>query len=192
MSGYRCIVADPPWPQQGAGALVGRMGFGDSTGPSKPLPYATMNVEEIAALPVNQLAHPDGAICWMWTTNGFLEVAFDVLRTWGFRPSHTLVWAKALMGHGIGRQVGISTEFIIRGVRGRPVVERKIRGTWFTWKRPYDERGKPMHSGKPAGFYELVEAHAPGPYVELFARRSRMGWDSWGDQAPDSIAWAAS
>ena len=47
-----------------------------------------------------------------------------------------------------------------------------------------------MHSGKPAGFYELVEAHSPGPYVELFARRMRLGWDAWGDQAPESIAWA--
>jgi N6-adenosine-specific RNA methylase IME4 len=72
---YRCIVADPPWPQKGAGALVGRRGFGDATGASKPLPYPTMSVPEIAALPVGDLAHPEGAICWMWTTNGFLPHA---------------------------------------------------------------------------------------------------------------------
>lgn len=190
MSTYRGIAVDPPWPQQGAGALRGREGFLDANGASKPLPYATMTVPQIAALPVGDLAHPDGAICWLWTTNGFLPDAFAVLAGWGFRYTHTLVWAKALMGHGIGREVGISAEYILRGVSGRPTVDRKIRGTWHAWKRPYDQRGKPMHSAKPAGFYELVEAHAPGPYVELFARRSRMGWDTWGDQAPESIAWA--
>lgn len=191
VNGYRGIVIDPPWPQQGAGALVGRMGFGDATGASKPLPYATMTVPEIAALPVADLAHPDGAICWLWTTNGFLPQAWTVLDAWGFRYTHTLVWAKAIMGHGIGREVGISTEYVLRAVRGRPAVDRKIRGTWFPWKRQYDERGKPMHSAKPAGFFELVESHASGPYVEVFARRTRMGWDAWGDQAPDPIAWAA-
>lgn len=188
---YRCIVVDPPWPQQGAGALRGREGWHDAIGASKPLPYPTMTVAQIAALPVAELADTD-AICWLWATNGFLPNAFHVLDAWGFRYSHTIVWSKALMGHGIGRHVGISTEYVLRGVRGRPTITRKIRGTSYAWKRPYDERGKPMHSAKPAGFFELAEQHSPGPYVELFARRMRMGWDAWGDQAPESIAWEAS
>lgn len=186
---YRCIVADPPWPQQGAGALVGRMGFGDATGSSKPLAYETMTVDQIAALPVSDLADPDGAVLWLWTTNGFLPDTWHVLTAWGFRYTHTLTWAKALMGGGIGRQVGISTEFVVRAVRGRPVIDRKIVGTWHRWKRQYDERGKPMHSAKPAGFYEMAEAHSQGPYLDLFARRMRLGWDAWGDQAPESIHW---
>jgi N6-adenosine-specific RNA methylase IME4 len=33
---------------------------------------------------------------------------------------------------------------------------------------------------KPAAFYDVVEKVSPGPYVELFCRSPRMGWDAWG------------
>jgi N6-adenosine-specific RNA methylase IME4 len=36
------------------------------------------------------------------------------------------------------------------------------------------------HSVKPDAFGDLVERVSPGPYLELFCRRPRMGWDSWG------------
>lgn len=47
---------------------------------------------------------------------------------------------------------------------------------WWTWPR-----GK--HSEKPDAFYDLVEQVSPAPYVELFARRARFGWDYWGDES---------
>ena len=31
-------------------------------------------------------------------------------------------------------------------------------------------------------FYEIVEQASPGPYLELFARRDRAGWTSWGNE----------
>jgi hypothetical protein len=37
------------------------------------------------------------------------------------------------------------------------------------------------HSEKPAAFYKLVEALAPGPYLELFGRAPRKGWTVIGD-----------
>lgn len=37
-----------------------------------------------------------------------------------------------------------------------------------------------QHSLKPAAFLDAVERVSPGPYVELFARAPRLGWDSWG------------
>jgi N6-adenosine-specific RNA methylase IME4 len=122
---YRCIVIDPPWPQKGAGALRGREGFGDATGASKPMPYATMSLDAIAALPVRQLADPTGCHLYLWTTSGFLDDAFDVLRTWGFRYSTTLVWAKKPMGGGMGGDYGISTEFVLYARRGNlPALSR--------------------------------------------------------------------
>jgi N6-adenosine-specific RNA methylase IME4 len=39
------------------------------------------------------------------------------------------------------------------------------------------------HSAKPEAFIDMVEQVSPGPYVELFARRARFGWDYWGDQS---------
>jgi N6-adenosine-specific RNA methylase IME4 len=29
----------------------------------------------------------------------------------------------------------------------------------------------------------MVEQVSPGPYLELFARRARFGWDYWGDES---------
>jgi N6-adenosine-specific RNA methylase IME4 len=40
-----------------------------------------------------------------------------------------------------------------------------------------------MHSAKPEAFLDVVEQVSPGPYLELFSRRARLGWDTWGDEA---------
>jgi len=192
VNGYRCIVADPPWPQRTRGTLRGREGWHDSHGASQEMRYATMPVAGIAALPVAELADPGGAHLYLWTTSRFLDDAFDVARAWGFRYSTTLVWAKTPMGGGLGGAYGISTEFVVYARRGHLAERERVRGTWFTWKRPYDERGKPMHSAKPPEFYEMAEQVGHAPRLELFARRSRPGWDAWGDQAPNPIEWVAS
>lgn len=184
---YQTIVADPPWPQKGAGALRGREGWHDSTGASKEMPYSTMSLDDIKAMPVGDLA--DAAHLYLWTTNGFLDDAFDVMRSWGFSYSTLLVWAKNPMGGGLGGAYGISTEYVLFGRKGTLPALSKVRGTWFNWKRPYDERGKPKHSAKPPEFFDMVETVSPGPRVELFARSARQGWDVWGDQAPDPIDW---
>jgi N6-adenosine-specific RNA methylase IME4 len=59
----------------------------------------------------------------------------------------------------------------------RPVVDPtrgpRVDSTWWTWPRG-------RHSEKPAAFLDVVERVSPGPYVELFARAPRLGWDSWG------------
>jgi N6-adenosine-specific RNA methylase IME4 len=145
-----------------------------------------MTVEQISALPISDLAHPDGAHLYLWTTNGFLPAAFDVLTAWGFCYSTTLVWAKTPMGGGLGGAFGISTEYVLYARRGRVQAADRVRGTWFNWKRPYDERGKPMHSAKPPEFY-VAERVSLAPRLEMFARRARDGWDVWGDQAPGAI-----
>jgi N6-adenosine-specific RNA methylase IME4 len=183
---YRCIVTDPPWPQKSAGSLRGPKGFGGARGLSKPMPYKTMTIADIAALPVAQLADPTGCHLYMWTTNRFLFDAGRILEAWGFTYSTTLVWAKRPMGGGLGGSYGISTEYVLFARRGSLPALSRVKGTWFTWKRPY-LGGKPMHSGKPEGFYVMAEAVSPGPRLDMFARRGRMGWDCWGDQAPGSI-----
>jgi len=38
------------------------------------------------------------------------------------------------------------------------------------------------HSRKPDETYARIERLLPGPYLELFARQSRPGWDGFGDQ----------
>ena len=185
MTRYATIVADPPWKVM-AGPLNGREGFGDATGASRPLAYPSMTVDEIKALRVRDVAAADSHL-YLWTTNGYLPAAFDVAKAWGFAYSTTLVWAKNLMGGGLGGAYGISTEFCLFCRRGSLATLRNVGGTWFNWKRPYDERGKPKHSAKPKEFFGLVEDVSPGPYLELFAREKREGWHSWGNEIESDL-----
>ena len=41
------------------------------------------------------------------------------------------------------------------------------------------------------GFLDLVEQVSPGPYLELFARRKRIGWDVWGDEVESDVEMAS-
>jgi N6-adenosine-specific RNA methylase IME4 len=137
-----------------------------------------MTVQEIALLPVRDLAGDDASL-YLWTTNGYVEQAYAVVRAWGFKPSTLHTWCKAPMGGGLGGAFGITSEYFLYARRGSPV-ERRVTGTWHTWKRRY-VNGKPSHSSKPHEFFDLVEQVNNGPYVELFARPPhRLGWDVWG------------
>ena len=169
MSGkYRTVVADPPW------ALEWNANIGKGRSGREGLPYATMTLEQIAALPIGDLADRDAHL-WLWTTATFLYDAPRIALSWGFRPTYTLIWAKP--GLGVGGRFRHNVEFLLFCERGAqlPVTARNL-GTYFIWPRG-------AHSAKPDAFYDLVEQVSPGPYVELFARRARFGWDYWGDQS---------
>lgn len=186
MTLYSTIVADPPWDVMagpaGAPYLLDADGvqrWDKVSRPSRPLAYPSMTVDEIKAL---QVPAANDAHLYLWTTNGYLRQAFDVIEAWGFTYSTTLVWAKNLMGGGLGGAYGISTEFCLFARRGSLKAHGRVGGTWFNWPRPYDGRGKPMHSAKPAAFIDMVEQVSPGPYLEMFARDNRLGWDAWGNE----------
>jgi len=186
---FRAIVADPPW-HTNTGPLSGQgMNFETrGTHRSRPVAYPTMTLDAIKAMPVSRFAADDCAL-YLWTTSGYLHSAFHVLEAWGFAYSTTLVWGKTPMGSGLGGCWGISTEFILYGRRGSPEERYKHKGTalGFGWKRVYGSDGKPIHSAKPPAFQDMVEAMHPGPYLELFARRQRLGWETWGDQALEHV-----
>ena len=160
---YATIVADPPWhygtpqlPIPGAAAPRG-------------LPYGSMSLSEIKALPVGGLA-TDGRV-FLWTTNRHLRHAWDVLEAWGYEPGgRVLVWGKKPRA-----TTTVTTEFVLIGKKGNPPRLPWHGTTWFQWPH---QRG---HSTKPAAFGDLVESWCPGPYVELFSRAPRLGWDSWGN-----------
>jgi N6-adenosine-specific RNA methylase IME4 len=140
----------------------------------KALNYSTQSVEQIAELPVGDIAATD-CVLFLWTTNRYIEAAYDVARTWGFRPSQLLTWCKTPRGIGPGGAFASTTEFIIYARQGTPKTNR-VDSTW--WHLPRAVNG--AHSEKPAGFLDIVQQVSPGPYVELFARQQRLGWDGWG------------
>lgn len=181
MSRYRTIVADPPWPYP--------EGF-NGWGKRRPLPYEAMSVEDICAIDVPSLFDGEGYL-FLWATGKYMEDAYKVVRAWRCAPKQLLTWCKEPMGKGLGGMFASTTEFIIVAQRvgpagkshGRATTGVRIPTTWFQWKRPYNSEGKPMHSAKPDGFLDMVEQVAPGPYLEMFARRARFGWDYWGDES---------
>jgi N6-adenosine-specific RNA methylase IME4 len=172
---YRTIVADPPWHYDKAGAYSWRKGA--PSGEVRPmLGYGTMTVEEIAALPVEEWAE-DNAALFVWTTHRYVWQTPGIVKAWGFEPVKLLTWAKPPTGFSMGGTFGNSTEFVLYARRGRNVATEKVSRDWWDWPR----RGG--HSAKPDAFLDIVEQTHPGPYLEMFARRGRFGWDYWGDQS---------
>ena len=194
MNQYATIVADPPWKVGAGRALVGYVMEGDKQiwNPagvnSRQLAYPSMSVDAIAAL---QVPAAPNAHLYLWTINKYLREAFDVVKAWGFTYSTMLVWAKNPKGGGLGGTYGISTEFCLFCRRGTLATMRDIPTTWFNWKRPYDERGKPKHSAKPPEFFAMVDQVSPGPHLEMFARERRLGWDAWGNEVKSDVEIAA-
>jgi N6-adenosine-specific RNA methylase IME4 len=162
---YRTIVADPPWRYEQGGPTTG-------FAPLRPPPYSSMTLQDIEALPVQKLAG-ERAHLYLWTTNRYLVAANAIASMWGFRPSQILTWCKTPHGIGPGGAFSNTTEFVLYCRRGSLPYQRRIDTTWFDWPRG-------AHSVKPAAFFDLVESVSPGPYVELFARAPRLGWDHWG------------
>jgi N6-adenosine-specific RNA methylase IME4 len=182
---YSTIVADPAWPMpesgkrtRGPADVASGVWWGNFVGQSTPIPYSTMTVEDIEAMPVSTIADAHAHL-YLWTVNRHIEDAYRIARAWGFRPAQLLTWAKPPMGIGFGGAFTTTTEFVLFCRRGTLKARRRVDSSWWAWSRVYVD-GHIAHSAKPDAFGDLVEAVSPGPYVELFCRRPRLGWDSWG------------
>ncbi len=154
-------------------ARAARATSGEFTGTG--LPYGTMTVEQIAALPVGEMADRDAHL-YLWTTQRYLWDAREIATRWGFKASKVLTWCKAPTGFAMGGAYGNASEFILFCRRGSLAAQTRIPRDWWEWPRA-------AHSAKPEAFIDMVETVSPGPYVEMFARRARFGWDYWGDQS---------
>ncbi len=160
---YHVLVADPPWPYTKRSADTTHRGT---------IPYPSMTIADIEALDVGSLAHED-CILWLWTTNAFMAEAHQVARSWGFEVKTILTWAKDRMG--LGDWLRGQTEHCLLAVKGRPVVTLSNQTTLL-----HGRVGE--HSQKPEEFYRLVESLCPGSKCELFARRRRDGWYTFGSE----------
>jgi N6-adenosine-specific RNA methylase IME4 len=172
---FGTVLIDPPWR------------FANRTGKVAPehrrlSRYDTMSFEEIAALPVSDLALARSHL-YLWTPNALLFEALSIIKAWGFTYKTNLVWYKVRKdggpdGRGVGFYYRNVTELLLFAVRGKLRTlppGRKQVNVIVTRKQE--------HSWKPSEQYAIIEACSPGPYLELFARRQRPGWTCWGDQA---------
>jgi N6-adenosine-specific RNA methylase IME4 len=179
---YRTIVADPPWAYDGGfpSHIGGRVSLGKGGTTSKPLPYGSMSLEHIKALDVRGMADPHGAFLWLWTTNRYLRAGFDVLEAWGFDYIQTFVWVKDRRNPFAASLAPNHAEFALVGRRGGA---KRIGTAASNVLDVAVNPNKVAHSTKPDAFLDLVETVSPGPYLEMFARRARFGWDYWGNES---------
>ena len=107
--------------------------------------------------------------------------AHEVARAWGFEPKTIITWVKThkdnptKLSMKTGYWYRSATEHILFAVRGSLRLSGPAKPTAVLSPRL-------PHSVKPPWCYELIERQSPGPYLELFARALRAGWDAWGDQ----------
>mgnify|MGYP002346471221 CR=1 FL=1 len=183
--GFGCIIADPPW------------SFDDKGSRAAPdwkehTLYQTMDARSIVDMPVELLA-ADNAHLYIWTTDVHLPLALAVMEAWGFNYKKTLAWVKrqaatsVIQGEeqvlrgplhiGMGHYYRTAKELVLFGTRGRaPALVHNLPDVF--------EGPRTQHSRKPDTLHEWAEKLSPGPRLELFARRSREGWEAWGDQFP--------
>lgn len=176
---YRTLYIDPPWEYRAGG--------------NRKPPYPTMPLKEILATPVGELAAPDCAL-FCWTSGPFLEWSMQCLSTWGFKfKTYPFVWVKTWpretgrlfvdwqetidnsAAKGTGHWTQSNAEIVLLGTRGRP--GRVSTGVPQIIAHPRME-----HSRKPEQVADLIEQLVDGPRAEVFARRSRPGWDTSGNQ----------
>jgi N6-adenosine-specific RNA methylase IME4 len=142
--------------------------------------YDCMLPEELTALPVADLA-AEGAFLFSWVPLRSVFLAEPLMCAWGFNFSGAAFsWVKLnpkkltpFMGGGYGTRHNVEVCWL--GRRGEP--RRKSAGVRELIEAPVRE-----HSRKPDETYERIEEFCDGPYCELFARQTRKGWDSWGDE----------
>jgi N6-adenosine-specific RNA methylase IME4 len=172
---FSVIVADPPWQYDVSGVQ------GDPN-----VHYPTVRLGEMLNYPVAQWA-ADDAVLAMWGTWPKLNEAPPLMAAWGFRYVTGFPWIKTAPGTGsIRRGVGFWTqsasEFVLIGRRGEPKKAGQaapVLGLLLGEDRQFFAPVR-EHSRKPYGVQDWLEEMFDGPYLELFARRERPGWTTWG------------
>ncbi len=171
---YDLIVVDPPWNVR---KLTHR-----ARPKQTKMDYKTMDLEDIGNLEVRSISSKS-CWCFLWTTQKFLFQAPKIIEGWGFRHLLTMVWEKTY-----GRSAGMplygfrwNAEFILVGRRGKTPTwpKKKLIPAVFSAENI-------RHSQKPDLFYEMVEPLGKRR-VDLFARKEREGWETWGNEVSGGV-----
>lgn len=175
MKKYNVIYADPPWRYQ----QKNLQGTAEKH-------YSTMSIDELCALPVEQIADKD-CILFLWATFPMLAEALQLIKAWGFKyKTVAFVWLKKnkkspTWFYGMGFWTRSNAEICLLAKRGKP--KRKSAGVHQFIISPIEE-----HSKKPDETRDrIVELMGDVLRIELFARQKTPGWDVWGNEAPDCM-----
>jgi N6-adenosine-specific RNA methylase IME4 len=171
---FTTVLADPPWQ------------FANRTGKMAPehkrlSRYPTLSLDDIKNIPVNCVTSKNSHL-YLWVPNALLGEGLEVMKAWGFNYKTNIIWHKVRKdggpdGRGVGFYFRNTTEIVLFGIRGhlRTLDPGRTQVNIIRSE-------KREHSRKPDELYNIIEACSPGPYLELFARGSRRGWQQWGNQ----------
>lgn len=159
---FDVLYADPPWKYKYV-ALDG----------NAETQYPTMQLKDICDL---EIPSAKDAILFLWATNPLLQEALEVIKAWGFTYKTNIVWIKN--GLGVGHYVRGDHELLLIGKKGNmPIPISKSRPSSVL------KALKSRHSKKPTEVYNIIESMYPNrKYFELFARKKREGWTTWGNE----------
>ncbi len=173
---FHTIYADPPWFESGGGVIC--------RGAQKH--YSLLKTPQIIEIMSDVLANivEDNAHLYLWTTNTYLPEGLKVIEALGFRYLTCITWIKNQIG--LGQYFRGLTEHCLFAVKGKQPYKYLENG-----KRAQGVTGfyssKTGHSVKPKEIYDMIEKVSYPPYLELFARNTRLGWDSWGNEVETTI-----
>lgn len=180
---FDVILLDPPWSHYGQQ---------DKWGAAAKF-YPCMSDEELLAMPIASLAKKTSVV-FCWATCPRLNFAISLLEHWGFSyRGVAFVWVKTAKSTGL--PIGA------RGVRPsivKPTTELVIAASLTSKGRPMPLASEAVaqvvlapvreHSEKPVEVLERIEALYPdASRLEMFARREREGWKSWGNQVSPTL-----
>lgn len=182
---HQVIVADPPW-----GFDDGLKEMKRDVKRSASSHYKTMTAQQVAALPVRELADPAGCLLALWVPGSMLEDGLMVMHSWGFKLKQNFVWVKLKKDYaketdwnnstrvGMGRLFRQSHELALICTSGKSV---------YPFLEDHAQRSVAFdlnagHSIKPPTLQRRLDKMFPSAAkVELFARRPCPGWTVLGD-----------
>lgn len=174
---YGIIYADPPWSYNDK-ALAGNRGAGCK--------YNLMTDAQIKNLPISDIADQN-CVLFMWATFPKIQEGLDVMKAWGFTyKTCAFTWVKTnKKSHnttfmGMGNWTRSNAEVCLLGIRGK--IKRQNASVKQIILSPIEH-----HSKKPDIIRKhIVQLMGDLPRIELFARQTECGWDSWGDQLQET------
>lgn len=179
MKQYNLILSDPPWKQTKGGLRKCRPNQG------RYLDYGTLSMESIKD--IHKYFADNSAenhVLFCWTIEKFLPQTENMLAELGYKLHARMIWDKT-NGVAPAFTVRYSHEYLLYCYKGKfTPVSKDYRGKFCTvFREPAT-----THSTKPECVYNMIEKLYPDTNkIELFARKKRDGWDSWGNEIQSDV-----
>lgn len=187
---FSTIVADPPWPYKTKGP-VGNGGRGKHflkkrTQVRLNNHYGVLSIPQLCSMSVKDLAAKNSHL-YLWVTNNFIAEGLAIVTAWGFTLKTIITWGKVCDDRP--GTPSMRTGFYYRGATEHCLfaVRGKLRLSAGKPESNLHLLPRLSHSVKPDYFYELIMRNSPGPYLEIFARRPRKGWDYFGNEVNSTV-----